>query len=383
MRLWSIACVAVVAACSSSGPSGPAVRQEAPNTIVAGNATTCLLTTAGAAYCWGADSSGLLGIGDTTHAQLTPAPVVGGQVYSAMSGNESFRCALSSGQPWCWGQTLVRASVTAFADTMPTQITGAALATIAAGPWHACGLTSSGTAYCWGNNFFGQLGVGDTLPHTGPVAVSSSLHFSAISVGFWHTCALTTNGAAYCWGYNAAGELGTPPATAQQSSTPIAVGGGQTFASISAGSLYTCGVTPAGAAYCWGWNQAGNVGDSTDTNRTAPTPVVQTGLTFATVIASNANTILPTTCGITTAGAAYCWGTATRQLSPLAVPGGLTFATLSVGLTHACGVTTSSAAYCWGKNDYGELGDGTTQASTSPVAVSGSLTAKFSRRASR
>jgi alpha-tubulin suppressor-like RCC1 family protein len=112
-------------------------------------------------------------------------------------------------------------------------------------------------------------------------------------------------------------------------------------------------------------------------------------------VASPANKIVPTTCGITTSGAAYCWGysgddqlgdpasTVLRQLTPVPVSGDLTFATLSIGFNHVCGVTTSSAAYCWGKNEHGQLGNGTTQASATPVAVSGGLAAKLTRRASR
>ena len=88
-------------------------------------------------------------------------------------------------------------------------------------------------------------------------------------------------------------------------------------------------------------------------------------------------------CGVTTSGAAYCWGdnqqgelgngTTTGSATPVAVSGGPSFATVSVGYEFACGVTTSAAAYCWGYNVYGQLGNGSTTNSSTPVAVSGGL----------
>jgi alpha-tubulin suppressor-like RCC1 family protein len=274
------------------------------------------------------------------------------------------------------------------------------LAAISTGPSHACGLTKAGVAYCWGENYFGQLGVGDTLSHPSAVAVAGGLRWTAISVGFWHTCALTADSTAFCWGENLAGELAVAPDTLPLSTTPLAITGGFKFTSLSAGSLYACGLTAAGALYCWGWNYAGNLGDGTTTNRDTPTLVSTSAIVFKSVVASSANSIALTTCGITTTNAAYCWGwggfgqlgnpsapmancdsistnpAQCSSLVPFPVAGGLQFGTVSIGTTHACGITVASAPYCWGLNDHGQLGDGTTQPSTSPIAVSGSLVAK-------
>src|SRR5207245_1111893 len=162
------------------------------------------------------------------------------------------------------------------------------------------------------------------------------------------------------------------------------------FAQVSAGVTHTCGVTTSGAAYCWGSNNSGQLG-APESNQceigyyggvpcsTSPVAVVG-GRTFATVSAGNGYH----TCGVTTGGAAYCWGdntwgqlgdgSTTGSGTPVLVSGGLRFAVVSTGNGFTCGLTTGGAAYCWGFNTVGELGNGTTTNSAVPVLVAGLLT---------
>jgi alpha-tubulin suppressor-like RCC1 family protein len=206
--------------------------------------------------------------------------------------------------------------------------------------------------------------------------VVGGLTFATVSTGdYWSNCGLTTGAAAYCWGANDEGELGIGSAISS-SSTPLAVAGGLTYMGISVGEGYACGVATGGAAYCWGWNQQGQLGDGTTIERSSPTPVAG-GLKFVAVGAGEVQS-----CGLTVGGAAYCWGndwfgqlgdgrTATESFAPVRVVGPLTFAQLSVGHLHACGVTTVGVVYCWGWNDQGQLGNGTTTNSATPVKVAG------------
>ena len=277
------------------------------------------------------------------------------------------------------GYTLTASATTlAGASSSSFNIAALTFAAVSAGGGVTCGVTPAGAAYCWGANGGGQLGNGTQINSTTPVAVSGGLTFAAVDPrGASSPCGVTTAGAAYCWGDNIYGELGT--GTTSFSHTPVAVSGGHTFAGVSAGGYYaTCGVTTAGAAYCWGLNNYGQLGNGSLTNSSTPV-AVSGGLTFATVSAENSYA-----CGVTTAGAAYCWGynsygelgngTQINSTTPVAVSGGLTFATVSAGFYAACGVTTAGAAYCWGDNSYGALGTGTTSFSLTPVAVSGGLT---------
>src|SRR6266566_1666561 len=260
-------------------------------------------------------------------------------------------------------------------------VPGVSPQTIAAGIWHTCGLTTRGTAYCWGDNSVGQLGDGSSRGSSTPVAVSGGLSFSSLATNGTppsagpppdfvndHTCGLTSSGAAYCWGDNSAGQLGNGSTTG--SSTPVAVSGGLSFTALAAGGIHTCGLTSAGAAYCWGLS----VGAS---NSTVPAPVA-TGLRWASITARGHYT-----CGVTPGGTAYCWGenpagqlgsgSTTSSSTPVAVSGGLSFSAIAPGGDHTCGLTTSGAAYCWGDNSSGQLGNGSTSSSSVPVAVSGDL----------
>ena len=175
---------------------------------------------------------------------------------------------------------------------------------LSAGRAGACGVTTGGEVYCWDR--------GGSLPENGvPQKISGELLFKTISVG-GPFCGLTVNGAAYCrrgtswplpwWGY----AWGAVPgglvfeALAQGPSNGIPVG-------------HNCALTAAGAAYCWGDNRNGQLGDGKQS------------------FSSD---------------------------SPVAVSGGLAFRTLTVGGATSCGITVDAEAYCWGNNSHGQLGNG-------------------------
>jgi alpha-tubulin suppressor-like RCC1 family protein len=187
---------------------------------------------------------------------------------------------------------------------------------------------------------------------------------------------VTTGNLAYCWGLYFAGQLGDGTTTDRP--TPVAVVGGLRFREVSASFNHTCGVATGNIAYCWGDNQLGQLGDGTtiDYPGSRPTPgAVAGGLRFREVTAGEFHT-----CGVATGNVAYCWGAdfnfqlgsgalGGEGLTPVPVAGGLRFRQLSAGGDHTCGVTTGNVAYCWGTNTSGELGNGTTSPSHTPVAV--------------
>ena len=371
----------------TSIPSGNLVFSA----LTTGSTHTCGIA-GGAAYCWGYDGDGQVGNGSTSAAVPLPAAVSGGLSFAALSAGYWATCGIaSSGPAYCWGANVTglfgNGSQTNSLTPVPAA-SGLALAALYQGDQHTCGLTPGGAAYCWGWNRYGQLGNGSTTDSPVPAAVSGGLTFATISTSgpADHTCGVTTGGSAYCWGFNRSGQIGAPTSgvctlpldrkgTVPCAWAPVAVSGGLTFTAVSAGYSHTCGIATGGAAYCWGDNSAGELGDGTTTNRSMPVAVAG-GLTFTAVSVG-----LRASCGLAPSGAAYCWGTNAHgdlgdgtnitRTTPVAVLGAISFVTVGVGSGQVCGLTAGGTAYCWGENLRGQLGNGTTTDSYTPVKVAG------------
>lgn len=251
------------------------------------------------------------------------------------------------------------------------------IVSIAAGNFHTCAIDGEDQVICWGNNAYGQLGNNTTTQSNRPVNVSGISSISAIAAGAYHTCALTAGGGVVCWGLNNYGQLGD--GTTTQRNTPVNVQGLSTgVAAITAGDYHTCALTTGGGIKCWGYNENGQLGDGTTTQRNAPVDV--TGLTsgVASITAGYYHT-----CARTTTGGAKCWGanwhgelgngTTNDQDTPTPVDvTGLSsgVSAIAAGFYHTCALTTGGGVKCWGYNYYGQLGDGTTDQHTTPTDVS-------------
>ena len=368
---------------SSGGmTTGPSTSGVVFQSIYTGDHHTCALTASGVAYCWGRNDGGQTGTGNLGSGAfiLTPAPVVGTLRFSTltMPSVGSNTCGLTTaGASYCWGYNSngeTGDGTTALHFTPAPTSGGNTYQALAMGNFHTCGLTGAGTIYCWGHNQYGGLGDGGTTPHLTPTlaAAAAGKTWKSISAGYEDTCALTTTGDAYCWGHGLYGELGIA-GTPTSVLAPGLVSGGHTFKSLSVGYQFTCGLTTSNAAYCWGNNQGGEMGDGTTTQRNTPVAVTG-GLTFQSISAGGSHA-----CGLTAAGTAYCWGynasgalgdgTFTDHASPHLVSGGLTFRTVSAGNGTTCGIDTGGVAYCWGSNVAGELGDGTSTYKLTPNKV--------------
>jgi alpha-tubulin suppressor-like RCC1 family protein len=315
--------------------------------------------TSGELYCWG--SATVLGTGASTESDV-PVKVSTGNGFSnsavtAVAVGDDHACAVESGMMWCWGQTYAHQTygilgTGATASLTPVKVTandgfdndgasGDVVTAIGATFARTCAI-EGGQVFCWGSNNAYQVGVGpsgsatynipqrvvDTNPTEFQAAAATEL-----SVGFNHSCAIAS-ASIYCWGVNGQGNLGDGSTTSR--SVPVKVAQGA-FASANSGitdlglgDSHSCAIQ-SGKVRCWGAGANSRLGDGATADQSAPVDVV--------------------------AGGGLLNSTAVTDVSG--------------GEKHTCAVE-SGKLYCWGANESGQLGNGTTTASATPVAVAAS-----------
>lgn len=272
----------------------------------------------------------------------------------------------------CWGNNFsgqLALGETSRGSMVPVSPDAPPMATVTAGSTHACGLTPEGAPLCWGSNEFGTLGDGTTLERAAPTPVSGHLVLTTIAPGAWHTCGLDPDGQAWCWGDNYKGQLGTGDTGGRTS--PAAVAGQLQFGTIATNLASTCALTTDGEAYCWGRSFR----DGDFDPHPVPEPVAP-DLHFASLDLGNARI-----CGIDADGALWCWGNDPVSFEhwpePRIVEAPVTLRPETLSM-HAeghfgCALDAGGAAWCWGGGDMGELGDGTGESAATPVPVEGGL----------
>jgi alpha-tubulin suppressor-like RCC1 family protein len=340
--------------------------------VASGYNHACALTSAGGLKCWGDNAVGQLGNGITTARRYTPVDVTGlTEGVAAAAAGHYHTCAITSagglkcwGENWRWGQVGDGTTTNRYA---PVDVTGLTegVAAVAPGNGHTCALIAGGGLKCWGWNLFGQLGDGTETDRYTPVDVTGlGVGMAAVVTGGHHSCALTSVGGVKCWGDTTETPMDVPGLTSG-------------VVALAAGSDHNCALTTAGGLKCWGGNHQGQLGDGTTTDRNAPVDV--TGLTAGVAaVATGSNH----TCALTTAGGLKCWGrndfgqlgdgTTTNRSTPVDVTGltaGVT--AVAAGYFHTCAITNAGGLKCWGWNLSGQLGDGTTTSRSTPVDVTG------------
>ncbi len=385
-----------------------------PNTHVAvqvdaAKEYSCLLTKEGEVRCWGRNEYGKLGNGKVDRNQ-NPLNQIPQSLFPFQH------------QPY----TSINEEVV-FENGTPLR----GIKQISTGSWHACGVTTEGNLYCWGQNFDGALGIGkdpkdftptNLLQHLNeksfyqtffwphPLLVHASKHTSEplenvkmVAAGSSdHTCALLEEGQVKCWAWNGSeGQLGVPGFSQEYATAPIdyvhtADGLLQNVTKIAAAENHTCALRSDGKVLCWGANALGQLGDGTWQERGYADYVRKEDGSLLenirNIFANRGNS----TCAIDNDFHLYCWGNNThgelgvgdRENRPYAVRVKLNqrvkyAATGGWGTNpfevenidpasfgeHTCAVTIFDEIYCWGFNDRGQLGDGSYQERLLPVKV--------------
>jgi alpha-tubulin suppressor-like RCC1 family protein len=259
------------------------------------------------------------------------------------------------------------------ADAGPTPtITPPTSVPLAAGKLHTCAIGAGGAVYCWGDDSSGQLGDGTANEAHAPVAARGISNAVAIAAGGAHSCAVLGDGSVACWGSNSDGQLGT--GDTNDSAVPVVLPKPRGIVAIGAGDIHTCALRDDGAVLCWGSNYQGRLGNGSG-GATSPSPVAVKGMTDATALAVGPYHA----CATRKDGSMACWGgnqfgqigdgTTDAQVAPDAVRGAAQVAQASCGAMHTCALAKDGVS-CWGLDDIGQLGVGSAGATTpTPAAV--------------
>jgi alpha-tubulin suppressor-like RCC1 family protein len=281
--------------------------------ITTGGMHACALFNTGKVKCWGSNSAGQLGDG-TYESRNTPAEVPGLENVIA----------------------------------------------IAAGGGHTCALLVTREVKCFGDNYYGQLGDGTTDKRWMPTPVSGLTDAVSISTGDEHTCVITRDNKVKCWGKNLYFRIGSGTNDRIFKTPADVIDLGGTPLSIAPGYEHTCAVVEGGKVQCWGHNNYGQAGVD-DTKKSPKVPTDVTGLESG---AKSVSTGFDSSCAVTEQGRVLCWGwigmydsfTLPQEIDEMRTD----MTAVSVGGDHICALTSNGVVKCLGENNYGQLGDGTT-----------------------
>lgn len=357
--------------------------------VSAGDTHACGLRGSGGQgrlWCWGAGDDGRLGNGGTAY-QMVPVPIGPDTDWIAISAGGRHTCGLrgTPGMPAaleCWGLNTEGMVGNGTTDTpiLPrTEIPHeGGWREIALGTYHSCAIDSAGKAWCWGAGSQGALGRSDLDQHTSPVEIAETETpndgWSGLVTGGYHACALKGT-TAYCWGNGGHGQLGLGGALELGLKSPATaiLASGSGFVRLAAGERTSCGIDDDGALFCWGRNETGEVGDGTNSGRSAPVAVMA-GRRFLRVAVGTGHG-----CAIDDQRELWCWGdndygelgrgTVGRAETPIEVDSAMPWVEVVAGWRHTCGRKMDGTLWCWGLNDWGQLGLGTKVPWTTPQLV--------------
>lgn len=345
-------------------------------------------------YCWGPTFGYVSNTTNETVSYFAPTSVLGSHTFLQVAFSRSATCAIRTDNTiWCWGKSY-NGEPGSFADVLtPTQVSaaGASFKQIAGGVGSFCAVQSApvdGDVYCWGNNSFGQLGIGNTVDTATPTLISGSRQYTSVAVGFSHACTIATGtGYAWCWGTNGAGELGRGVGNRTGSSVPVQAGA-NSYSAIAASDRTTCAITSAdGTTWCWGDNDYHQLGNGTQGTPTygQTVPALASGVTYKlSSIAAGGKHFCGIAIDSSPSNQAVCWGynsdfqtgnndahfrdtpgvvdlpvTYNPAATPLPWDYGspVRFKQLSLTNTSSCGIEMGTdQLYCWGYGGYGGLG---------------------------
>jgi alpha-tubulin suppressor-like RCC1 family protein len=256
----------------SPHPIETALRFDA---LVAGGANTCGFAHDGGIYCWGSNAAGQLGTATAETCDGAPcsrSPVAlptGPKLHALALGSAAHMCGITAeGAAYCWGSNaggqLGLGTVGGTHDVPTAVLGGLEFKSIAVGGEHTCALATDGKPWCWGRDIL-PPGEGGVSISATPVAIENSPAFVDLITGTWAACGRTAAGSGYCWGTNAYGEMGiTPAGLSTRYGTPQQMSGDPRWTTIAGSRATFCGLDTAGDTWCWGHGADGELGGLQD-----------------------------------------------------------------------------------------------------------------------
>jgi alpha-tubulin suppressor-like RCC1 family protein len=343
---------------------------------------SCAWTADGGAYCWGHNNVSQLGDGtNVDRAKPTPVTSLSGVIGIAAGNANDPTVSSTDDYAWTadgglygWGATLGSSPV-AVED-------GGGITELAIGPNHNCRVVPSGDVLCAGFNTSGQLG--DTTTNNAVTPVLAQIPGDAgavgVSVGSDFTCAWTSDKKVFCWGGNEAGQLGLGTSNTTPNPTPTRVPLDGGVVGVSAGTQHACAYTDDHRELCWGWAEW-----SSATPWAFPLPASVLGVAevasvgIAAYMRATDGTLLVTTGDFHTYGPGN--GTIDPIYPPVKISGVSGLVRLARGWSGAwvdnrpvasqqmC-AWSATKLWCWGDDRFGQVGNGVATARWTPVSVS-------------
>jgi alpha-tubulin suppressor-like RCC1 family protein len=357
-----------------------------PSNIVAIAASTgysVALASDGTVYTWGQDIYGQLG-DNSGNSRPVPRVVEGlTQTVAIAAGNEFVLALTRTGEVWRTGRL---DNVADPSDRRPQPVTGlpSRIVAISAGE-HCLALDSTGSVWSWRQNDYGELGDGSTISRNVPQRIPSLNNIAAITARLSNSGAIDGDGTLWAWGNNKGGQIGDGQTTSR--STPITVEGLTDITAVAAGFGHTVALRTDGTVWAWGRNQEGQLGIDPGllgVARSRPTQV--SALSGVTSIAAGSLFTL----ALRSDGTVWAWGAnfygqlgtpnphpddhyPSSQV-PTRIPGLSGVVRIVAGggaVDHAMAITADGGLWAWGRNDFGQLGDGTSTTRSTPQRVNG------------
>ena len=294
---------------------------------------------------------------------------------------------LATGDPLAWGYNSYYqlGDGTTTNRNTPVPVSNLRGVVAVAGSDHSLALADDGTVWAWGDNSYGQLGDGTHDYRYTPVPVSGLSNVIAIAAGAYHSLAVTADGSVWAWGNNGSGQLGN--GSYNDSNTPVQVSGLTGVVAIAAGYYHSLALKSDGSVWAWGYNSYYQLGDGTYTTRYTPVQVKGPGGTgtLGGVVAIAAGTYH--SLALKSDGSVWAWGynssgqlgngTTNYSFTPVQVsgPGGTGtldgVVAIAAGYYHSLALKSDGTVWAWGNNSNGQLGEGTATNYNTPVQVVG------------